>query len=202
MGVGLLLAGIIVAVGQTFFGWPSQVPVRWFDLNAERSAPAWYSSMILAACSFLAASCAEIDKRASPYWWATSAVLLFMSADEAISIHEHLFDLFFPNVELGGALTFEWVVIGFPLAAIVGGLLLPLLWKVPRRTAIGIFASGTVYLTGALIVEMVGAWLVSIQHPLYGLQPILEEGLEIGGLLLLFWTLLAHLAEPRPLTGS
>jgi hypothetical protein len=201
-GAVLWLIGSVIVARKIFWGYfPADPPGRWFDLDAELAFPAWYSSMLLAACSFLTAFAASQGGRPATHLWVISVVLIFMSADEAITLHEYLAILLLPGVTFTGFLSFSWVVVGAALALLVGLALLPVLWWVPRPTAIGVAASGFVYLTGALGMEMVAAALFDVDSFFKWLPNIFEEGFEILGVNILLWTILGYLRSTSVPTG-
>ena len=61
------------------------------DLNAEASLPAWWSALLLAGLSALAATLAWSDdsRRRAPLWIAASAVFIYLSFDEVVG-QEHV----------------------------------------------------------------------------------------------------------------
>ena len=59
---------------------------RWFDLDAEGSVSAWFSSMQLFSVAGVAAYCALRERRRS--WWWLSGLFLYISVDETAGFHE------------------------------------------------------------------------------------------------------------------
>lgn len=145
------------------------------------------------------------------HWWVLALGLLYMSADEAASIHEmmnragHALPL-----RADGLLRAPWVAFGIAVAATVAIAYRRFLWSLPPATRRGFVAAGACYLGGALGVEMLGAAVSDVQGlqsqpdgwgdrgdftTAYALLVTVEEGLEMAGMILFVNTLLGHIAS-------
>jgi len=182
--------------------------LRQFNLDAENSVPAWWSSsLMLGAAGLLYVLGAQAWHRNDVLWrmWsALAAVFLLMSIDEAASFHEGfimpLRDLF----GFGGLLFYAWVVPAILCLAALGLFLLPLLKRLPVRLFWQFALAGGLFVLGALGMEMIGGWLDYEGYrptALYALSISIEEGLEILGLSLFVATLLDQFDPSRALVG-
>lgn len=79
--------------------------------------------------------------------------------------------------------SFPWLVIGVPLALLVGLLLLPLVLSLPKRTTLGILAAGALFLSGAVGMELLNGYVLAYQewvvNSRYVLVTLIEETLEM-----------------------
>lgn len=182
-----------------------------FDLNAEGAAPAWFSSMLWAGAAALAARCglaAAQSRRDTARWMVLAALFLFLSADEAASIHEVVGLFLERGVSGSGPFYYVWVWYGIALVLVVGLLFFRFVMRLPARTRRAVFAAAAVYCAGALGVEMLGAAVEDRTLSGFPLgadwsQAIaVEEGLEMLGVILLIGGLLDFLAlAPAETTG-
>jgi hypothetical protein len=77
-------------------------------------------------------------------------------------------------------------------------LFLPFLWAMPGRTRWLLMLSGAIYLGGAVGVEWGTIWYEDnglLDTLPYNLWNALEEGMEMGGIILYIYTLLTHMAN-------
>lgn len=175
--------------------------LRQFDLDAENSVPAWWaSSLMLAASVMLYVLGAQARAAGAAIWkfWALLALaFLALSIDEAASFHEGLIAPLRAAFGFDGVLFYAWVVPAAIALAIFGSVLLPLMRLVPRPLRRRFLFAGAIFVSGAMGMEMAGAWL---DHaglrgtPAYALAILAEEGGEILGLTLFTSALLDALA--------
>ena len=195
-----ILAQVILwAFSYDVQGFAGQLLSR-FDLDAEISVPTWYNQMLLllgaGLAGYIAAALFAAKKPHRYYWAGVAFALLFASIDEGASIHEMLGFL-----EIAGHLglessyfAFGWVIPGL---MIVGALVLVFLrfWlQLPRRTQVLIATAVTMYLAGAIGIEMLSAnYLASggeWNSLLYrGLLVSIEESLEVFGIIVMIYAL-------------
>ena len=192
----LLLAGncllvaiylIHIATGET-----SSVLRTFFDLNGERTIPAWYSSaqLLLAGAIFLFMANTERDELPIAAWFlaAVGTGLCFLSADETVSIHETLY------LYLG---RFEWLPrfsgdhgLWIPIY-VAGGAAFVLAtarqWRAlaatHRQGTAWLVAGGLLFLLGAAGIEMLsyGSLREIENRRLYTIQVAVEEAVELFG---------------------
>ncbi|MEP2704904.1 MAG: hypothetical protein ABJN98_08975 [Roseibium sp.] len=177
--------------------------LNMFRLDAENNFGAWFASLMLASNAFLAFMCArsaraENDGPVSRNWFLISVILVCMSFEEIVGFHERTNDPIRGILNVDGLLYYAWVIPGAFLVAVVGAFFLPFLWKIPRRTAYGLFIAGAIYVSGALGMELIGALLVSqgeFESNQYRLAVLLEETMELSGLAILFWVLSDYIRD-------
>ena len=195
----IVAAGVLVEVLRPIYDLKTKsgvVPL--FSLSYEENIPTFYSAILLLVCSLLlalvAAGARRNGERFVRSWWVLSAGFLYIAVDEVLQFHEQLSKL----IKLEGALFFSWIV---PAAILVVGLgvaYVPFLRALPRRIALRFLLAGTIYVGGALVMELpLGYWTThhGTDNLEYGLIDAFEETLEMLGLNLFLLTLLDHLAD-------
>jgi hypothetical protein len=89
--VAVLLGGaiLVLAILGAFFAWDPRPGLEPFDLDEERTVPAYFSAALLAACAPLALRLprAVLSRPAAVVF---AALLLLASLDELVEIHERL----------------------------------------------------------------------------------------------------------------
>lgn len=168
----------------------------YFDVGREYNLATWYNSglwLLMGAVAAVIASARPLRRGA---WWLVAAIALFASVDEYLEVHERL-DL--PADRLLERLPFDpgfsWVVLGAPIAVVIGLLLLRFVLALPSRVRNGLILGAVLFLLGAIGVESVnGMILAGNDHIvnnafLYG--TMLEELLEMSGVAIAFSSLLS-----------
>ena len=173
---------------------PNDNGLQILAVNEEVTIPAWFSSSLLVLCSLLTLVAPVTDEehavRYSGRWKVLALLFLLMSLDEAVSLHERTVEPLRWALSAGGPFYYAWVipgaifVLGFALAYL--GFLLNLPPKLRRLFAI----AGTLYVGGALIMEMVGGSYADSYGDAsiaYLMIVSVEEYLEmLGGVTLLY----------------
>lgn len=194
-----------------FLGHPflfGLVPV--FDLKLEANIPTWYSSFALLLCSLLLAVIASAKKiegnSYAPHWVVLAFIFLFLSLDETASIHEGL-NLLRSQLKVSGFLFYFWVI---PYAAFVLIFVLAylrFLGALPAKTRLLFFLAGSVYVAGAIGMEIMEARYASFygenmlynsnssQSMMYEIMTIVEEFLEMLGVLVFIYALLSYISS-------
>ena len=195
----IVAAGVLVEVLRPLYELKTKsgvVPL--LSLSYEQNVPTFYSAMLLLGCSLLlaliAAGARQNGERFVRSWWVLSAGFLYIAVDEVLEFHEQLSTLY----KLEGALFFSWIIPAAVVVVLLGVAYIPFLRALPRRIALRFLLAGTIYVGGAVVMELpLGHW--TAQHGTdnlgYGLIDALEEALEMLGLNLFLLTLLDHLAE-------
>jgi hypothetical protein len=176
--------------------------VPLFDLDAELSAPTWFSSMVLLACvAVLVVLAVQARATGGARWgnWALLAVIFtVMSVDETASYHESWMDITRDAFGAGAIFFWAWVIPGTVLTALVALVNIPFLRSLPRRTAVRFLVAGAVFVSGALGMEMVNGWYFQNNggwNAAYATMVGIEELLEMTGALLFLRALLLELAS-------
>ncbi|MEH2448909.1 MAG: hypothetical protein V7K18_24935 [Nostoc sp.] len=199
------LAGILSG-----YFWLSKFPLlasKWFyelfNLDGEFNIPAWYSSFTLLFCSGLlkVITAMKTKDRYFAYWKTLSFIFLYSSLDEAFSFHEILI---IPSVRqslhLNPAFYETWVIPGIVLVGVFAFKYLKFLLHLPHKTRYLFLIAAIVYVGGGLGMEMVGGLLrVDFERrtliTLSGI--IVEESLEMVGIVIFIYALLAYLSSLR-----
>ncbi|MEP0862467.1 MAG: hypothetical protein HRF52_13605 [Ignavibacterium sp.] len=171
--------------------------VQLFDLNLEANIPAWYSGFLMILISGL---CFLIFKFDSPktkkYFFIISVMFLFMSMDEIASVHEIFNNPVRNSLNLGGLLYWSWIIPGMIAVVLFALYFLKFLFLLDQKFRMLFLLSGFIYLSGAIGLEMIGGWLYSNKlgsSMLYVFEVVIEESLEMFGMLLFISTLIKYI---------
>ena len=195
----LLMAHILTQVGIYGFGTDK----HWLDvvnMDRELNLPTLFSTLLLLTCAFLLRRLSTIQSNDNAAdWTLLSRIFVFLALDEALQIHEILI---FPGLrhQIHPALASTWVI---PYGLIALGLLWRLrgfLTALPVKTCTSFLKAGSIYLTGAIGMEMVGSFavrsgLIRLHSFWYGAITGLEESLELVGLVLFLHALMQALLQ-------
>jgi uncharacterized BrkB/YihY/UPF0761 family membrane protein len=120
---------------------------------------------------------------------------LFFSVDDTATLHELLTKPIRKLLGVSGIFFYAWVI-----PAIIGLFIFMIFFfrfylRLDIKTKIGFLLAGTLYVTGALGVEMIGGWyyerLVNSNFT-YQMITTLEEALELSGLVVFIFVLLDY----------
>lgn len=127
-----------------------------------------------------------------------------MSVDEMTAIHEHYSNLMHLLPNPYGLLRYGWVVIGIAIAIVVALVSIPFLRRIPRKTALRLMIAGSLYVAGAIGVEMIESAIFEPgpESSLYITLVCIEETAEIVGMLLALRAMLYHLTDDVPVRLS
>lgn len=160
---------------------------QWFDLDSEVSIPTWYSSSQLLVSGLLILAALKFRGEKSPrpgFYLLAGLGLIFLSADEASSIHERLTPLaakyahFIPlfNGVHGAWITIYGVIFLFILAINLKNIFL--MWESYRNSLLMFLAGLCVLVSGAVIIEI---FMYYSLLPSKVIQLTLEESMEMTG---------------------
>lgn len=203
---GLVVMHVVVSLLSTQVGdFPGRDPlVRVFDLDEERSLPAWFSTLLLAAVAqqlWVLARRPGAPRAAARTERLLAVVFAYLSLDEMTSLHEQTITPLGRALDLDGALSYGWVLLFVPAALVVGLLSLGWLRSLPREAGRLVLLAGALYVGGAAGVELMGAQLFSVgmgDSLTYQMVVVLEEGGEILGALLMLSVLCWLRRRPAP----
>jgi len=207
----LLLGHVITQSVKIHYGYKTLGGIiPEFDLNSENNIPTWYSSSALLLASALLAMIALVklqwQETYARHWVVLAVIFLFLSIDEAASLHEkgsELALLIMPSIVdsgyLGRYLYFPWVVFGVTFVLLFSLAYLRFLIHLPAKTRSLFVLAGVIYVGGALGVEMLGArdfYLYGEGRPLVHSMLILwEEGFEMFGIVVFIYALTSYLGS-------
>ncbi len=185
---------------------------RLFYAGEEYTIWAWYTAALMAAVGATLAVIAVLLRRTDAHPWSPYAILaavaLALSIDETAQFHEGLTPL--PRLLGFGPLpTFEWLVVGIPLAILGGVGVLVVARRIDARLRRGLIIGGALFLFGALVLEGLGGLLMRSEGlgDFAGLDAAaqlllaVEEGFELAGVLVALATVLGML-ELREAGGA
>lgn len=219
VAVVLLVVGPAVTVTTAALRDRADLPQTWLaeasrlvDLDTEANIPTWFSVILLAALSGAALVVALILRASGQRAWPLGVpafVAGWLSLDELASLHEDL-QLVADKLDVDSPGAFGWVVPGAVVALVVGLLMLRVAHEMSPRLRWRLVVAGAVYLTGALVVEVLssplyvpgaGAGAEPPQSVAYVLCNVAEEGLEMLGALLALRAVLALLRTTTSAEG-
>lgn len=164
--------------------WPL---LQLFDLDEENNIPTWFSSFLLLNNAFFFYLYARtVPTPTKRYWLFLAGGLLLLACDEVAGLHE----------TLNTAIDMNWAIPGGILVLVVGIVLIPFLWSLRRGFALLLFLSGALYVSGAIVVELLSEDMDS-DSSAYALAVALEEGLEMLGALLCLTTILHEMKKAQ-----
>mgnify|MGYP004209153823 FL=1 len=193
----LLMAHTLTQVGIYGFG----ADKHWLDvvnMDRELNLPTLFSTLLLIMSAVLLQRLSTIEWNDNAAdWTLLSRIFVFLTLDEALQIHEILI---LPGLrhQIHPALASTWVI-PYGLIALV------LLWRfrrfltaLPAKTSARFLRAGSIYLTGAIGMEMVGSFavrsgLIRLHSFWYGAITGIEESLELFGLILFLHALMQEL---------
>jgi len=166
---------------------------KLFDFGLEVNIPTFVEGFLFIILSISAYFCGVFDKLKGVAkkkwlpWILISSLLLFLSLDEFVQIHEQFTD---PTRELfgvGGFLYFSWVIPYLLALLLLLVYFAPFLLELSRKTRLLIFTGAIVFILGAVGFEMMGARLYEIgasDSIRYTIVSSLEELFEVTGILI------------------
>lgn len=195
--------GIMREIMNHTVGFPAVFDgFRHIDLNSEHTVPAWWSSSMMLISALILYTFSRINGGRGLYgsaiWLPLAIVFFFLSIDEAAGFHESVMEPLRNLLDLDGIFYFSWVIPAFFILIAFGLLILRSFLALPRRVQIHFAVSGTIYVSGAFGMELVGGYLMANGEdasPAYSLSIIIEEGMEIVGLTLFLMSLSWQLDE-------
>lgn len=172
--------------------------IQLFELDSEGGIATWYSSSMLLVCAGFLAIIAIANRRSiyKIQWAALSFIFLYLSADEAASIHEKASFVTDKLIPVSGFADYSWVILYAPLVLIFVLAYLKFVRDLPVETKRLFIVAGFLYVVGALGMEAVGgvyAILYGSSNIGYSLLIHLEEVLEMSGIVVFFYALLVHM---------
>ncbi len=174
-------------------------------VDDEQNLPTLFSVLLLALASLcLVFACVLARKQKSPdsWRWALLALgFLYLAFDEGLSLHEKLGPMIRAVLGRGeeseSSTTYWWI-----RGLVAAGVLMLLFWgflrRLPARTRFHFLLGGALYLVGAVVLDILGIkWAdAHTEHnPTYVLLATVEESLEMAGVIVLIYGVLAYIAE-------
>lgn len=178
-----------------------------FHVDLEQNISTLFSVTLLLCSGFLLVLIALLNRQRQDAdvskWVILAGGFFYLATDEGWSLHERLIDPIRGLLGHGdlGIFYFAWIIPAMAGVALLGLLFLGFLSRLPSSTRWAFIIAGSLYLGGAIGIEMLGgryAELHSFENLTYQLFAHLEESLEMAGVILFIHTLLRYLAEQYP----
>ena len=195
----------ILAVGAAvLFPGPVLQGIREvFDLDQERNLPSKFSALQLALASVMLVVLSR-KTRGSPtrdrgYWLALAVVFAYLTIDEYFSIHERMTTPVISRFGSGNVPLRAWLIPYAILVSAFGVSFVRFWWRQPQAIRWQLAVAASIYIGGGMGLELVGSWLaetVGEASPLYLLEVVVEESMEMIGVALFIRTL-ATLIQAR-----
>lgn len=176
---------------------------KFVNVDREKNLPSLYSTLTLVLCSLLLAMIA-LQKRADGdrdrhHWTGLAAIFLFLGMDEALSFHEKIDKLIKGVVNTTGIFHYAWLLPALAGVVIVLGFYRPFWQRLPQQSRRLALAALATFLSGAVGMEMLAGLYVSYAQQwnrlLWAMMTLIEEGLEMAGVLILIYALLSYMAN-------
>lgn len=118
--------------------------------------------------------------------------------DEILSLHEKTIEPVRNALQTGGLFYFAWVIPASVLVLVLLLVFLGFLAHLPTRTRNLFLIAGTIYVGGALGLEMVGGYYVEsdrVENIMYVILVTIEELLEMLGVIVFIHALLSYISK-------
>jgi len=144
---------------------------------------------------------ASIRKRAGDryalHWRVLSIIFLYLSVDEAASIHELAIGPLRSALNTSGIFYFAWVIPAAALVLLFVLAYLRFLAHLPGKTRRLFLLAGIIYVSGALGMELVGGYQTDFygrENMVYALIANTEEFFEMMGVVVFIYALLSYMS--------
>ena len=177
----------------------TQLISHYFNFDQEANFPSLYSALALGFCSYLLAIISIFKKaqkaRYAKHWKTLSLIFLFLALDEACSIHELFIPVLRGAMNAKGIFYFTWVVPAFFLLIVFLVAFRNFIKNLPKKTKTLFILAGTIYVAGALGMELVGGYIADTMgyNTFYGMAATIEELLEMLGIVIFVNGLLSYI---------
>jgi hypothetical protein len=176
--------------------------VPLFSLSTDISIPSWYSSFSLLLCSILLAIISVAKRRSEDrfrlHWQVMSLIFLYLSIDEVGRIHETIGECLriYVTGMTHGLFRYTSVIFGITFVTVFVAAYSRFLIYLPARTRWLFILAGAVYVGGALGMDMINGRYFELhgdQNLIYQMMTVLEEFLEMTGVLIFIYALMSYM---------
>ncbi|MBW3568904.1 hypothetical protein KY385_02120 [Candidatus Parcubacteria bacterium] len=169
-----------------------------FDLDDESSVPTWFSQILFFLIGVLALLAAYLEAKIAPrrLWQVIGAVGLIFSIDEVAGLHEFVLQslhvLFFKDATPTSSDN-AWLLIA-PIILLAASVFAWKMWRLlPRRTLFLFVAAGSIFLVGAIAVDMLTSVVPRESFLNQGMLVAFEETLELLGTVIVVYAIVDFL---------
>jgi hypothetical protein len=176
----------------------------WFDANWEHSIPTYYQGVSLLVVSLMLGMITLHARRTRSSlflgWLVLCLGFLALSFDELCEVHEMVSYLTDKSMAPSGYFHFSWVIVGLLIVAVIALSYVWFLTRLPLNIARRFFIAGTIYVSGAIGMEMLsGKYLESYGEESLGYQLLsdAEETGEMTGIAIFLTALATYMGQQR-----
>jgi len=195
----LIVLSTVGQIGKYIFGL--HLPgTNLFFLDNEFNIPSIFSQLILLTSALILTYIFYLERKLpnAKYWLVLACGFYFMSLDEVISIHERLNPIVSSLIhDFGGVFTFAWVLPYIILTVSFGLFFLRFLFDLPKTSRINFIIAGSIYLFGAIGLEMIGGEYYGAHGTketiIYATFVTIEESCEMFGISFFIYALLQYI---------
>jgi len=188
--------GLVFYFEEDNIGWLYNL----FNIRTEGNIPAYYSSTTILFASFLLGFISLFRKTngmSYSLWLVLSIIFFYLSIDEAVQLHERVGVIVDNNFNLTGYLSWGWVI-PYGLLFIIFSVVyyFKFLPQLPKKIFWLFIISGSIYVVGAIGVEMLGAKNYhsdNFSEITNAICYSVEEALEMIGIALFIYSLLLYI---------
>jgi hypothetical protein len=183
VGFVLVVIDLVLGVYNYQVGELPWLLLQLFDLDEENNIPTWFSSFLLLNNAFflyLYSSKELLAKKA--HWRFLAFLFLLLAIDEVAGLHE----------TFNSATEISWAIPGAIVVLLIGAMFVPFLLSLPRGFALCFILAGAIYVSGAIVIELLSEDLES-DTLAYRFAVSLEESFEMLGAWFLLFSLLKRM---------
>lgn len=171
-----------------------------FNVDKEDNFPTYFSTLMLLLSSFLffiiGMAKHELSDKYKFHWLGLSFFFFLMSMDEILQLHEQLSSPIRQTIHSSGFFYFAWTIPAIIALTVFAIAYLKFLLHLNSRFRKLFFLSGFIYIVGALVLELIAGKFISFYGQAnlqYSLITTIEESLEMGGIIILIYSLLNYI---------
>ncbi|MBT9394254.1 hypothetical protein KLP40_13870 [Hymenobacter sp. NST-14] len=190
---------------QTAFGL-----IALFDMDSERTIPAYLSALNLGFAALLLTLITHIKKSLHDAYWLHWLLLSlgfgYLSIDEAVSLHELLTQIIKDHNPTLSGVPFHYIIaiMGFTVVALLLLFYGNFLKHLQPQDRLRFTVAGALFVTGAFGIEAIGGYIVThldqLSTDLIYVEVVIEESMEMFGILLFIRALLIYIKDLAPAT--
>lgn len=153
------VASFLAEISEHVFGRENVLGLlALVKMDAEANLPTWFNSVLLLCCAGLALLIGSLKRqehdRYGWHWLGLSAVLLFLSIDDAAGIHERVNVVLRDRIDTGGVLFFPWLIAGISALIAFVVVFWPFVRSLPTTTRRRLVVAFALYFGAAVGLEM------------------------------------------------
>jgi hypothetical protein len=176
----------------------------FFDLDTEHNVPSFLSFFQLLLASFTLLLLSRLSKAKKDgnarAWTALGVIFAYLAVDELEVIHEMVGKYIHDNYHTTGVLYNAWIIPAMVIVSLLAAVFLPFLWRLPKRTRLGIMIAGTAYVASAVGGDVVSGIIMSkfpglIDFHALTIENVVEEAGEMLSIAFFIRVLLSYMRD-------